>query len=119
MCILFLVYYDKLLESINSIKCEYYSNVSLGKFGTFHSNGIIGRPFGHSYEIYDNYQVKVIKNVAFYEVGKIIQDSLKIIFAFLLYFFNKYINKMKRMLITKKYWTIRLNKNCLIKRSRS
>ncbi|RGB33366.1 Gcd10p family-domain-containing protein [Rhizophagus diaphanus] len=56
--------------NIKVVKLQKDTNVSLGKFGTFHSNGIIGRPFGHSYEIYDNYQVKVIKNVAFYEVDE-------------------------------------------------
>ncbi|RIA81285.1 Gcd10p-domain-containing protein [Glomus cerebriforme] len=56
--------------NIKVVKLQKDTNVSLGKFGTFHSNGIIGRPFGHSYEIYDRDQVKVIKNVAFYEVDE-------------------------------------------------
>ncbi|CAG8763786.1 8382_t:CDS:2, partial [Gigaspora rosea] len=42
--------------------------VSLGKFGTFYMNDIIGKPFGHSYEIYDHDKIKVIRNIAFYEV---------------------------------------------------
>ncbi|CAH1756353.1 7502_t:CDS:10 [Entrophospora sp. SA101] len=39
-------------------------------FGTFHTNVIIGKPFGHSYEIYDKDKVKIIKNVSFIEVDE-------------------------------------------------
>ena len=54
--------------------------MSLGKFGTFRSNDIIGRPFGHSYEIYNGDQVKILKNVAFYEVGKIVNRKISCAF---------------------------------------
>ncbi|RIB16626.1 Gcd10p family-domain-containing protein [Gigaspora rosea] len=50
--------------------------VSLGKFGTFYMNDIIGKPFGHSYEIYDSDKIKVIRNIAFYEV-ETIDDPFK------------------------------------------
>ncbi|CAG8728304.1 21184_t:CDS:10 [Gigaspora margarita] len=54
--------------NIKVVKLQKDTTVSLGKFGTFHTNDIIGKPFGHSYEIYDRDKIKVIRNVAFYEV---------------------------------------------------
>ncbi|CAG8727344.1 23920_t:CDS:10 [Cetraspora pellucida] len=54
--------------NIKVLKLQKDTTVSLGKFGTFHTNDIIGKPFGHSYEIYDRDKIKVIKNVAFHEV---------------------------------------------------
>ncbi|CAG8442621.1 2337_t:CDS:10 [Diversispora eburnea] len=41
-----------------------------GKFGVFHTNDIIGKPFGHSYEIHDRDKIKIIRNVAFREVDE-------------------------------------------------
>ena len=55
----------------NIITIDFNSTVSLGKFGTFHTNVIMGKPFGHSYEIYDKDKVKIIKNVSFVEIGMI------------------------------------------------
>ncbi|RIB22294.1 Gcd10p family-domain-containing protein [Gigaspora rosea] len=55
-------------SNIKVVKLQKDTTVSLGKFGTFHTNDIIGKPFGHSYEIYDRDKIKVIRNVAFYEV---------------------------------------------------
>ncbi|CAG8616388.1 10982_t:CDS:10, partial [Racocetra persica] len=54
--------------NIKVLKLQKDTTVSLGKFGTFHTNDIIGKPFGHSYEIYDRDKIKIIRNVAFYEV---------------------------------------------------
>ncbi|CAJ0837229.1 19334_t:CDS:2, partial [Entrophospora sp. SA101] len=56
--------------NIKVVKIQKDVTVSLGKFGTFHTNVIIGKPFGHSYEIYDKDKVKIIKNVSFIEVDE-------------------------------------------------
>ncbi|CAG8574278.1 12562_t:CDS:10 [Acaulospora morrowiae] len=56
--------------NIKVIKLQKDTKVSLGKFGTFHANDIIGKPFGHSYEIHDRDKVKVIRNIAFYEIDE-------------------------------------------------
>ncbi|CAG8470760.1 5290_t:CDS:10 [Acaulospora colombiana] len=56
--------------NIKVVKLQKDTKVSLGKFGTFHANDIIGKPFGHSYEIHDRDKIKVIRNVAFYEVDE-------------------------------------------------
>ncbi|RUP45323.1 Gcd10p-domain-containing protein [Jimgerdemannia flammicorona] len=44
------------------------SLVSLGKFGSFHANDLIGQVFGHSYEIYGRNQIRVTSNWALEEV---------------------------------------------------
>ncbi|CAG8613598.1 14174_t:CDS:10, partial [Racocetra fulgida] len=41
------------IEDTDTLHIMDNQTVSLGKFGTFHTNDIIGKPFGHSYEIYD------------------------------------------------------------------
>ncbi|KAG9305708.1 hypothetical protein G9A89_005106 [Geosiphon pyriformis] len=56
--------------NVKVVKLQKDTKISLGKFGTFHSNDIIGRQFGHSYEIYDGDRVKVIRNVAYTEVDE-------------------------------------------------
>ncbi|CAI2169912.1 13202_t:CDS:10 [Funneliformis geosporum] len=65
--------------NIKVVKLQKDTTVPLGKFGTFHSNDIIGRPFGHSYEIYDRDKVKVIKNVAFYEIDETSANNKEIL----------------------------------------
>ncbi|CAG8497223.1 5795_t:CDS:10 [Ambispora leptoticha] len=56
--------------NIKVVKLQKDTTVSLGKFGTFHSNDIIGRHFGHSYEIYEGDKVKVIRNIAYTKVDE-------------------------------------------------
>ncbi|CAG8433899.1 12132_t:CDS:10 [Ambispora gerdemannii] len=56
--------------NIKVVKLQKDTTVSLGKFGTFHSNDIIDRHFGHSYEIYEGDKVKVIKNIAYTKVDE-------------------------------------------------
>ncbi|CAG8578324.1 6217_t:CDS:10 [Funneliformis mosseae] len=65
--------------NIKVVKLQKDTTVPLGKFGTFHSNDIIGRPFGHSYEIYDRDKVKVIKNVAFHEIDETSANNKEIL----------------------------------------
>lgn len=45
------------------------SLVSLGKFGSFQADDLIGQTFGHSYEIYGKNQVRVTSNWTLEEVG--------------------------------------------------
>ncbi|KAI8144260.1 Gcd10p family-domain-containing protein [Fennellomyces sp. T-0311] len=47
------------------------TQVSLGKFGTFNSDNLIGKPFGLSYEIYDTKgNIRPVRNWALAAVGK-------------------------------------------------
>lgn len=47
------------------------SQVSLGKFGTFQSDNLIDKPFGVSYEIYDDKgNIRPVRNWALDAVGK-------------------------------------------------
>lgn len=36
-------------------------SISLGKFGTFHSDQLIGKPFGPSWEILPNKEIKLLE----------------------------------------------------------
>ncbi|RHZ59921.1 hypothetical protein Glove_360g58 [Diversispora epigaea] len=56
--------------NIKVVKLQKDKKISLGKFGVFHTNDIIGKPFGHSYEIHDRDKIKIIRNVAFREVDE-------------------------------------------------
>lgn len=51
------------------------SQVSLGKFGTFNSDNLIDKPFGVSYEIYDDKgNIRPVRNWALDVVGKSMLD---------------------------------------------
>ena len=50
-----------------------FSQVSLGKFGTFSSNNLIDKPFGLSYEIYDQKgNIRPVRNWALATVGMLV-----------------------------------------------
>lgn len=41
-----------------------FSEVSLGKFGTFNSNNLIGKPYGISYEIIKDGDIRPVGHVS-------------------------------------------------------
>ncbi|CAG8466526.1 4713_t:CDS:10 [Paraglomus occultum] len=54
--------------NVKAVRLKKDTQVSLGKFGNFDTNSIIGHPYGYSYEIYEGTKAKIIKNVAFVDV---------------------------------------------------
>jgi tRNA (adenine-N(1)-)-methyltransferase non-catalytic subunit len=58
-----------LLPSGNSkiVQLKPNCNISLGKFGSFKANSIIGKPYGITYEIVNKNDVKLYKNYTFFD----------------------------------------------------